>query len=342
MRDARFRGDTPLRHCEERSDEASPMALAAVEALHGLLRFARNDGAALLGTPSAGEFFPLNASVLDRRLTPARPDLAAASLRGKVEAARFVEGWRRRVVEPIAPLRRAPTHDAMLETEALYGEDVLVFEDDEGWAWAQLQRDSYVGFIPTSALGPESAPTHKIAILRSFVYPKPSIKAPPLSALPFGARVQIAAQEGEFGAIADGGFIYAQHLAPLDQFEADFVAVAERFLETPYLWGGRTAQGLDCSALIQTALTAAGCAAPRDSDMLEAALGAPIGFDETLAGLKRGDLVFWKGHIGVMRDEATLLHASGWRMRVVTERLRDVRDRYVAKGAGPITSIRRL
>jgi cell wall-associated NlpC family hydrolase len=280
--------------------------------------------------------------LLDRRVTPARPDLAAASVRGKVEAARFVEGRRLRVIEPVAPLRRTPAHDAMLETEALYGEDVLVFEENEGWAWAQLLRDSYVGFMPVSALGAETTPTHKIAILRSFVYPKPSIKAPPLMALPFGARVRIVAQEGEFGALAEGGFIYTQHLAPADQFETDFVAVAERFLEAPYLWGGRTALGLDCSALIQTGLTAAGRAAPRDSDMLEAQVGAPIAFDQTLAGVARGDLVFWKGHIGVMRDEATLLHASGWQMRVVTERLKDVRDRYVEKGAGPITSIRRL
>jgi cell wall-associated NlpC family hydrolase len=284
----------------------------------------------------------LSTSALDRRVTPVRPDLAAASLRGKVEAARFVEGRRRRVVEPVAPLRRGPAHDAMLESEALYGEDVLVFEEHEGWAWAQLSRDSYVGFLPTSALGAEATPTHKIVVLRSFVYPKPSIKAPPLMALPFGARVQLAAPEGEFEALADGGFLYAQHLAALDQCEADFVAIAERFLEAPYLWGGRTALGLDCSALIQTALAGAGRAAPRDSDMLEAALGAPLDFDETLAGLRRGDLVFWKGHIGVMRDETTLLHASGWQMRVVTEPLAGVRDRFAEKGAGPITSIRRM
>jgi cell wall-associated NlpC family hydrolase len=284
----------------------------------------------------------LNASALDRRLTPARPDLAAASLRGKVEAARFVEGWRRRIVESVAPVRRAPSHEAMLETEALYGEDILVFEENEGWAWAQLQRDSYVGFLPSSAVGPEATPTHKVVVLRSFVYPKPSIKAPPLTALPFGARVQIVATESEFSALADGGFLYARHVAPLEQFEPDFVAVAERFLEAPYLWGGRTAHGLDCSALIQTALAAVGRAAPRDSDMQEAELGSPIAFDETLAGLRRGDLVFWKGHIGVMGDDTTLLHASGWQMKVVSEPLAGVRDRYAAKGAGPITSIRRL
>ncbi len=278
---------------------------------------------------------------LDPRLTPARPDLAAASLRGKVEAARFVEGWRRRLVEPIAPLRRAPAHDAPLETQALYGEDALVFEENEGWAWAQLQRDSYVGYLPANALGAQAAPTHRVAVLSTFVYPKPNIKAPPLAALPLGARVRVTASEGDFHA-AEGGFVYARHLAPLDHSEPDFVAVAERFLEAPYLWGGRTAQGIDCSGLVQNALAAAGCAAPRDTDMQEAALGAAVGFDESLAGLKRGDLVFWKGHVGVMRDEATLLHASGWHMTVVSEPLAGARDRIAAQGGGPITSIRRL
>jgi cell wall-associated NlpC family hydrolase len=264
------------------------------------------------------------------------------SLRGKVEAARFVEGWRRRVVESVAPLRRAPSHDAPLETQALYGEEILVFEEHEGWAWAQLTRDSYVGYMPGNALGAEAKPTHRIAVLSTFVYPKPSIKAPPLMALPLDARIEVARSEGDFCVLAGGGFVYARHVAPLDVLEKDFVAVAERFLEAPYLWGGRTSQGLDCSGLIQNGLAATGRAAPRDTDMLEAALGSPIAFDDSLAGLRRGDLVFWKGHIGVMRDEAMLLHASGWHMKVVAEPLAGARDRIAALNGGPITSIRRI
>ncbi len=281
-------------------------------------------------------------SSIDPRQTPAPPDIPAATLRGKVEAARFVDGWRRRVVDPVAPLRRGPTHDAMLETQALYGEEVLVFEENEGWAWAQLLRDSYVGYMPANALGPETTPTHRVAVLSTFVYPKPGIKAPPLTALPLDARIEIVKSEGDFCTLAGGSFVYARHVAPLGAFEKDFVAVAERFLEAPYLWGGRTSQGLDCSALVQNALAAAGCAAPRDTDMLEAALGSAVAFDDRLAGLQRGDLVFWKGHIGVMRDDATLLHASGWHMKVVAEPVSAVRDRFLMVGAGPITSIRRL
>jgi cell wall-associated NlpC family hydrolase len=283
-----------------------------------------------------------SSSLRDRRLTPARPDLAAASLRGKVEAARFVEGRRRVVIEAAAPLRRAPAHDAPLETEALFGESVTVYEEHEGWAWGQLQRDSYVGYMPANALGPETAPTHRLAATRSFLYPQPNIQASPMTALPLGALVSVSSIEGDFSALATGGFIYSRHLAALDDFEPDFVAVAERFLEAPYLWGGRTSQGLDCSALIQIALAAAGRAAPRDSDLQEAALGSPVAFDDSLAGLKRGDLVFWQRHVAVMRDEAVLVHANGWHMKVAAEQLRAARDRIASKNGGPITSIRRF
>ena len=283
-----------------------------------------------------------NSLPLDRRVTPARPDLAAASLCGKVEATRFVEGSLRRVVDGAAPLRRAPSHEASLETEALYGESVTVYEENEGWAWAQLERDGYVGFIPASALGPPLAPTHRLAALRSFAYPGPSIKMPPVAALSLGARLAIAESRGDFAVTADGLHIYVRHLAALETREPDFVAVAERFLEVPYLWGGRTSQGIDCSGLVQTALAEAGVAAPRDSDMMETSLGAPIAFDETLGDLQRGDLVFWKGHVGVMRDAQTLLHANGWHMKVVSEPLRAARDRTNEKAYGPITAIRRL
>ena len=148
--------------------------------------------------------------------------------------------------------------------------------------------------------------------------------------------------DGDFAVTADGLFLYARHLAPIDAREPDFVAVAERFLETPYLWGGRTSEGIDCSGLAQTALMAAGIPAPRDSDMQEAALGQPLPLDDALAHLRRGDLVFWKGHVGIMRDAATLLHANGWAMKVASEPLAEARARIEKSGGGAITSIRRL
>ena len=280
--------------------------------------------------------------LLDPRVTPARPDLAAESLRGQVEAARFVAGEIFQVVVPIAPLRRAPDLDAPLDTEALYGEAVVVYEERGDWRWGQLARDGYVGYLPAAALGPASAPTHKIAALRSHAYPGPTVKRPPRFALSLGALVAVARFDGEFAVAGDGLFLYAKHLAPIEAREPDFVAVAERFLETPYLWGGRTSEGVDCSGLAQTALRAAGIAAPRDSDMQEAALGRPLPLDDALARLRRGDLVFWKGHVGIMRDATTLLHANGFAMKVTSEPLAEARARIEKSEGGAITSIRRL
>ena len=280
--------------------------------------------------------------LFDPRVTPARPDLAAESLRGRIEAARFVAGEAFRVVAPIAPLRRAPDPEAALDSEALYGEAVVVYEERGDWRWVQLARDGYVGYLPAAALGPARAPTHRIAALRTHAYPAPTIKRPPRFALSLGALVDVARFDGDFAVTADGLFLYAKHLAPIDAREPDFVAVAERFLETPYLWGGRTSDGVDCSGLAQTALTAAGIPAPRDSDMQEAALGEPLPLSDALAHLRRGDLAFWKGHVGIMRDGATLLHANGWAMKVASEPLAEARARIEKNGGGAIASIRRL
>ena len=275
----------------------------------------------------------------DRRVTPARPDLAAAHLRGRVDAPRYVEGRALQVIEASAPLRRAPAPDAPLETEALFGEAVTVYEDSEGWAWVQLDRDAYVGYLPSIALGARTAPTHRVSALRTHAYPGPSIKIPPRMALSLGARIKVVRREGDFAVTNDGLWLWARHLADPDGREPDFVAVAEKFLSAPYLWGGRTSEGIDCSGLVQAGLTAADRAAPRDSDMMEAALGEPV---PAGAPLLRGDLVFWKGHVGVLRDAGTLIHASGWHMAVVSEPLAEARARIAANGGGEVTSVRRL
>src|SRR5271168_2624588 len=279
------------------------------------------------------------AAPFDRRLTRARPDLAADHLRGLFDAPRYAIGQSKRIVAASAPLRRFPDASAPLETEALHGESATVYDESESWAWVQLDRDKYVGYLPIAALGAPLEPTHWVAALRAHAYPGPSIKLPPRMALSLGARLTIVAHEGDFAVSADGLHVWARHLAECGSHEPDAVAVAERFLETPYLWGGRTSEGIDCSGLVQTALTAAGVAAPRDSDMIEAALGEPIAIDDPRT---RGDLVFWKGHVGVMRDSVTLLHANGWHMKVVSELLGEARDRIAANGGGNVTSVRRL
>ena len=280
---------------------------------------------------------------LDPRLTPARPDLAALHLEGQVEAAHFVAGQKMRVREEVIGLRGEPSQEARLQTQALYGEDVMVYEDHEGWAWCQLLRDGYVGYCPANALGfADAAISHRVAVPRTFAWPGASIKHPILCALPLGARLSVVERRGEFGVLDSGGFVLLRHLVEINAFAPDFVAIAEQFLHVPYLWGGKTSLGLDCSGLVQICLDAAGIPAPRDSDLLEAAMGETLEIGEDPARLRRGDLVFWRGHVGFMQDAATLLHANGHHMLVVSEPLRVARDRILANSDGTMTSVRRL
>jgi cell wall-associated NlpC family hydrolase len=282
-------------------------------------------------------------AAFDPRVTPARPELAAKYLEGRIAAARFVDGEAREVVDAQAPLRRAPAPDAPLETEALKGERATVYETTaEGWAWGQLEADGYVGWLPANALrAPGPAPTHKVAVLRTFVFPGRSIKLPPLEALSLGCRLAITHIEEPVAVTASGGHVPARHLAPLDVKEPDMVAVAEKFLGAPYLWGGKTGLGLDCSALVQIAAAACGIACPRDSDMQEEKLGTPLAPTADLSNLRRGDLAFWKGHVAIVRDSATLLHANAFHMAVAIEPIKDAIDRISAAGS-TLSSVRRL
>jgi cell wall-associated NlpC family hydrolase len=282
------------------------------------------------------------AASFDRRLTPARADLAAEHLRGLVDAPRYAEGQGMRIIAASAPLRRDPQAEASLETEALFGEAVTVYDAREGWAWAQLERDQYVGYLPGATLGEPSAPTHRVAALRTHAFPGPAIKLPPRMALSLGAQLRIVRQDADFSVSEDGLYLWSRSVAELSANEPDWVAVAERFIETPYLWGGRTSEGIDCSGLVQTALMAGGIASPRDSDMMEASLGKRIALDDPTAPLARGDLIFWKGHVGIMRDPVTLLHANGWHMKTVSELLAQARGRIAANGGGAVTSVRWL
>ena len=253
----------------------------------------------------------------DPRLTAARADIAAKELEGKVKATRYVEGRAYEVFEPQAPLRGEQAPDAPLATEALKGERVVIYDiNAEGWAWGQLVTDGYVGWLPANALAPVGpSPTHRVSALRTLAFPGRSIKLPPVEALPLGARLAVVGIEDRMAVTATGCYVPAAHVAPLGVHEPDFVAVAERFLGAPYLWGGKTVLGLDCSGLVQVALSACGVACPRDSDMQEGALGTAADASD----LQRGDLIFWKGHVAIVRDRDTLVHANTFHLAVAIE-----------------------
>jgi hypothetical protein len=278
----------------------------------------------------------------DPRITPARADIAAKHLEGKVKATRFVEGALREIVVAQAPLRREPRPDASLDTEALKGERVMVYDaNEEGWSWGQLVSDGYVGWLPTDALGAlRSDATHRVAVMRTLVFPAPSIKIPPIDTLSLGCQLAITRIEPPFAITAANEFLPLRHLVEASHHERDAVAVAERFLGVPYLWGGKTSAGLDCSALVQLSLSSCGMPCPRDSDMQEQALGSPIAPDQALSNLRRGDLLFWKGHVAMARDNATMIHANAHHMAVAIEPIAEAVARIRASGS-EITSVRR-
>ncbi|MBV1863568.1 MAG: C40 family peptidase [Rhodobacteraceae bacterium] len=275
----------------------------------------------------------------DRRLTPCNARVAHVSLRDKVKGVSFVEGTMSSVIAPVANLLREPRGG--LERQLLFGDSFLVLEPDSGagYCFGQAQDGNYVGYIQQANLGVFVEPTHIICSLGAHIYPEPQLKTIPLMGLPFAAYINIARAENGYCQLATGGFIPLQQIAPLGRNFTDFVTVAESFLRVPYLWGGDSNTGLDCSALVHIALRAQGITCPRDSDLQEKSLGTALTQD---AELQRGDLVFWKGHVGIMQDGAQILHANAHFMAVTSEPLADVSARVVAAGAGQITTRRRL
>ena len=278
----------------------------------------------------------------DPRLTPARPELAAKYLEGKVKAARFVEGEEFEIADVIAPLREGPSTEAMLATQALKGERVTIYDyNGEGFAWGQLNGDGYVGWLPDRALAkPSGKPTHKVTAIRTFAFPGPSIKLPPSETLVMGALVSVIREDGPFAVTREGWYLPRQHVGDIEHYVEDFVAVAERFVGTPYLWGGKSSLGIDCSGLVQIALNAAGTGCPRDSDMQQDGLGRILGLAES-SQPQRGDLMFWKGHVAIVRDADHIVHANAHHMATVIENTRDAIARIKAAGSR-ISAIKRL
>ena len=270
----------------------------------------------------------------DPRLTPSNRRVAHVSLEGRAEAEAFVAGESRRVAVPVVDLCRSP--GGARDKQMLAGWGFTVLERSGGWAFGFDTADGYVGYLPEPALGPDVAPTHRVTARASHVYGAPDIKARETAALSFFSQVAVTGSDGRFCALAGGGFVPAPHLAPLSWLAGDAVTVAEMFLGTPYLWGGNSAAGIDCSGLVQLALWAAGHDCPRDSDM-QMALGVPVE-----GGIRRGDLLFWAGHVALVVDDARLIHANAHHMAVACEGIEAATARIAAQGDGPVIARRRI
>ena len=285
----------------------------------------------------------------DRRLHAYRDDLASEDLRGVIDAPKFVKGTLRQLVVPSTPLKREPRFDTPIDTEVLFGEQVMQFEVHEGWAWVQCIRDGYVGYIavdslkdaPTEAGATTEVPVKSVSAPSTFIYPGPDMKLPPLSQLPMNAQIKAVGTKGEFTATTPSGFVITKHLRDEKTPETNFVDIALDFVGTPYLWGGRTYGGIDCSGLVQTAMIASGQTVLRDTDMQENSIGEAIKHDAGVAQLIKGDLIFWAGHVGIMIDKEHLLHANAYHMQTVVEPYEEARLRIAAGDTGAVRTIRR-
>jgi len=272
----------------------------------------------------------------DRRRWPANDHVAARRLEGRVEGVRLVDPTPMSVTVPLADLLTAP--DGRRDRQAIFGDVADVLDIRDGMAFVELRRDGFTGYLPAEVLAEAPAPTHRVAVAQSTLYPKPDLKTQELAWLTMGAALHVTGEAGRF-AETSAGFVPAQHLVPLDHTEPHVVAVAERLIGTPYLWGGNSRLGIDCSGLVQAACLACGIACPGDSDMQERELGAALPGD---ARLQRGDLLFWKGHVAFVSDEKTILHANAGSMSVAFEGLADALSRIERAGDGKVTARKRL
>ncbi|WP_372570947.1 C40 family peptidase [Ruegeria jejuensis] len=272
----------------------------------------------------------------DPRLTPMNARVAAAHLRDVPEGVRRVEGSARQINLPVVDLLRSP--EGKRDRQLLYGETLRVFEERDGWAFVQADKDGYVGYLPGTSLSVLQPATHWVSAPATHAYDAADMKSPDLATLSFGSLVTVTGSATGF-AETPLGFVPKVHLSEIDTCMTHPVAVAAGFLGTPYLWGGNSRCGIDCSGLVQAALLACGTTCPGDSDLQQADLGKTLP-DGTPP--KRGDLLFWKGHVAWVADPQTILHANAAHMAVAYEPIQAAIERIQAQGDGPVTAHKRL
>ena len=271
-------------------------------------------------------------SLHDGRDTLVLDGVAALALEGRLRARRYAPTEPMQACRPVLALRRDPLAASEQLDQLLFGERFEVLDQRDGWAFGRACRDGYVGWVALEGLGPlGAAPTHWVSALRTYAFSEPSIKSAPIALLSMNALVQVDGGEGRFLRLAGAGFVVRHHLSGVGAWREDAAAVAEAYVGAPYLWGGRDSLGLDCSGLVQQALYACGRGAPRDSDQ-QATLGFAV---EPLDGLQRCDLVFWRGHVGMMLDAGRLIHANAHHMAVTIEPLAEAIARIAAAGGQP-------
>ncbi len=263
---------------------------------------------------------------LDHRLNAYRPDLAEVSLQGKVSADRFIEGEPARIAVAFTDMRKMPDPACGLDTQLLFGEMVQVLERRDKWLWIKNDADGYVGWIDADVADDQTNPaTHTVCAPRTFFYPAPDLKLPHKGIRSMGSLLnlveEVEVRGTAYSVLATGEAVISKHIRAVGNIDNDYVSVAESLLGTPYLWAGTTAFGLDCSGLVQLAMRMAGKHALRDSDMQAASIGTEIDPGVKYKNLQRGDLVFWRGHVGISQGDGMMIHANAHSMNVASEPL---------------------
>ena len=272
----------------------------------------------------------------DERITPIKKDLAHSTYKTIIKKKKYVKGSKHTVIKPFTPLYNKL--NSKLSTQLLFGEECIVLEKKNKWSWIQSLRDQYVGYTPTENLSRSSLrTTHKVFTLRTFVYKKPDIKSESLGYLSFNSLLQITAKTKRFSKIKNFGWIPTSSITALNNYKLNIVSLANQYLDTPYLWGGRDSMGIDCSGLIQNLFQIKNIRFPRDTDMQEIYVTREI----LKKNLRAGDLVFWKGHVAMMVDNRNIIHANAFHMKTAIEPL-SVAQKRIFKTNGPVKKFGRV